>query len=176
MNHTCSLMFLKAWHVRAACTILSKMVSKFGNSILAEFCLIWKLSCIYIDDKAFWQRITEYYNKHPPAGIVERIASRVKSNFYKFYWQVNDFSVYYNNWYNNRGSGWSGENVLEKTHEQSRKSNQKRLKFFKYKHAWRIFKESEKFVPQPRDYRAAKKMRNKESGAYTSSSNLDMSA
>ncbi|KAK6141343.1 hypothetical protein DH2020_024893 [Rehmannia glutinosa] len=52
-------------------------------------------------DQAFWKRIGEYYNKYRPPTM-DPLRDTIQS--------------IYSNFYNNRGSGWSDEDVLVKAH------------------------------------------------------------
>ncbi|XP_042452744.1 uncharacterized protein LOC122037365 [Zingiber officinale] len=123
-------------------------------------------------DQAFWKRITNYYNKHRPAGTVPRIWKRLKSHYYKFMPMVNEFSVIYNNFSTDRQSSWSNENVLENALNMWKAKNNN--KDFKYMHVWRVLREYEKYAPQPVSHHSSKKARTSESRGHTSTSNLDM--
>ncbi|KAL4583799.1 hypothetical protein LXL04_008383 [Taraxacum kok-saghyz] len=96
------------------------------ESILVEsWATISNDSVVGIDqtNSTFWERITTYYNGHRPTGTPLRLPGRAKTHFYQFYSIVNEFTAIYNNFYNNRGSCWSDETVLEKSHEQWRHNN-----------------------------------------------------
>ncbi|KAL4589894.1 hypothetical protein LXL04_002806 [Taraxacum kok-saghyz] len=112
----------------------------------------------------------EIIHCHRPNETPPRLQPRAKAHFYQFYSLVNEFSAIYNNFYNNRGSGWSDETVLEKAHEQWRHINKtKKNKNFKYEHVWKVFKNSEKYVTQLPDHHASKKPRNFDSREFNSS-------
>ncbi|KAL4562169.1 hypothetical protein LXL04_034363 [Taraxacum kok-saghyz] len=116
----------------------------------------------------FWERITAYYNRHRPDNTPPRVWKRAKAHVYQFYTLVNEFSATINNLSNNRGSGWSDETVLEKTHEQWRHNNKvKKNKVFKYEHVWKVLKNSEKYVPQQADHNAFMKSRTIDLNEFT---------
>ncbi|XP_042449218.1 glutathione S-transferase T3-like [Zingiber officinale] len=125
-------------------------------------------------DKAFWKRIGDYYNKTWPNGTKKRDFMALKSHFYGYYSSANEFGSMYNNFWENRQSGESNEDILVKTHMKW-KDMHKNMPF-KYEHVWRILKEQVKWASQSEGHRVGKKARTFESGTHTSSSNPNASA
>ncbi|KAL4572136.1 hypothetical protein LXL04_018905 [Taraxacum kok-saghyz] len=148
------------------------------ESILAEsWATISNDSVVGIDqtNSTFWERITTYYNGHRPTGTPLRLPGRAKTHFYQFYSIVNEFTAIYNNFYNNRGSGWSDETVLEKSHEQWRHNNKaKNNKVFRYEHIWKVFKNIEKYVRVQPDHHASKKRSNLDPDEFIRGSRYDV--
>ncbi|XP_042410115.1 glutathione S-transferase T3-like [Zingiber officinale] len=125
-------------------------------------------------DKAFWKCIGDYYNETRPYGTKKRDFMALKSHFYGYYSLANEFGSMHNNFWENRQSGESDEDILVKTHMKWKDMHKN--KPFKYEHVWRILKEQVKWAPQSEGHRVGKKARTSELGTHTSSSNPNASA
>ncbi|KAK6144473.1 hypothetical protein DH2020_021293 [Rehmannia glutinosa] len=123
-------------------------------------------------DKSFWERITQYYNENRPVGRPMRESTAIKTHYYYVMPNVNLFTGWYNNFYNNRKSGQSDDDVLAAaTHEKWKREHKN--KAFKFEHVWKVMKQCKKWAPQPIGRHADKKARTSESEAHTSSTNPD---
>ncbi|KAH6823392.1 general regulatory factor 8 [Perilla frutescens var. hirtella] len=125
-------------------------------------------------DKDFWVRTAAHFNENRPTGTPSREWTSIKSHYYQVILDVNTFLECYNNFYNNRESDQSDNDILEATN--AKWSSVHSGKDFKYMHIWRVMKESEKCAPQQMEHRANKKLRTSEFGWRNSTTNSDSDA
>ncbi|XP_057791198.1 glutathione S-transferase T3-like [Salvia miltiorrhiza] len=121
-------------------------------------------------NKEFWEKTVEYYNAARPKDSEPRKWEAIKSHYYHIMPDVNIFSGWYNNFYENRASGQSDEDVLDATLEKWRSVNPK--KEFKYQHVWKIMRDLEKWAPQQMARHASKKAKTSESESHTSTEGM----
>ncbi|XP_042415263.1 glutathione S-transferase T3-like [Zingiber officinale] len=101
-------------------------------------------------DKAFWKSIGDYYNETRLYGTKKRDFMTLKSHFYGYYSLANEFGSMHNNFWENRQSGESDEDILN-------------------------FERASEMGSTIRGSSCWKKASTSESGTHTSSSNPDAS-
>ena len=122
------------------------------------------------NDRAFWKRVAEYFNEAKHDGPT-RLHSTVKNHWYWMMPMVNEFNQAYNKILSEHRSGWSDDQVKECAREIY---YQNRKKHFNHEHVWLMVKNDPKWKANYSLPRSSKRSKTSESGAYTSSLNMDI--
>ncbi|CAK8562181.1 unnamed protein product [Lathyrus sativus] len=146
---------------------------KEDEILIQSWLNVSKDSIVGVDQKgdSFWKRIGEAYNKHRDINYKERKPTQLKCRWHKINPSIQKFVGCYKQAVSTQQSGSSESNIMQAAYKIYFQDEGEK---FTFEAAWRLLKDEPKWLAGSSEA-STKRTKNSASGAYSSSSNPQMS-